>query len=274
MQKFLYKNKTFLILKTITPQAGLKSGADYSFKMLLRCPGKLEDQIAATGAFESHLMKLIPQFVKPDTVFLDIGANIGLHSLNVAAQVPSAKTLAFEPHPQIRSELNRNIEINKFEKKITAEPVAFGDHSGQIDFHVHSDQNFHNRGLSSANPEAVQAKDFTAIQVEMVTLDEYVQSKLSEQKISAIKIDTQGLEEAVLRGAKNTLKKHKPILFLELESEITKDRNQLFKFYTDLFSELNIDAYIIPKYQDGLVPLDFNNYRDRDIAEDVVCFFK
>ncbi|MBY0518096.1 MAG: FkbM family methyltransferase [Bacteriovoracaceae bacterium] len=125
--------------------------------MFLRTPGKIEDQIIALGKFENHITQIMPQFIKPDTVFLDVGANIGFHSLNVLAHEPSAEAYCFEPNPEIKNELDRNIRLNDFQNRVFTQSIALSDIEGEFDFYV-MPQSEMNRGTSSLIPEAVNSK--------------------------------------------------------------------------------------------------------------------
>lgn len=124
--------------------------------------------------------------------FFDVGANIGLVSFAVAVQRPDVTIHAFEPSPPNVVAWRRNRELNT---GVTAylNEVALSDYDGEASFHVPSDSG------SGMLHDAGNAK------VPITTLDGYCERN-GIGHIDVLKIDVQGLEPAVLRGAERMLR--------------------------------------------------------------------
>jgi FkbM family methyltransferase len=143
-------------------------------------------------------------------VFLDIGANIGAYSVLIAT-LPSMKNVyAFEPAQDTFGELIANARQNGNSGKITSHRVALSDKAGTVSFGVVS-------ALSGANSiveTSIHASDkfSNRIEVPAVTLDEKVPL---EDRIIVAKIDVEGHEMTMLRGAVNTLSKNKCLIQIE-----------------------------------------------------------
>lgn len=132
-------------------------------------------------------------------VVVDIGANIGIFSLNVSKlSGRRAQCIAFEPHPRITKYLKANIELNGF-TNIEVKEVALGASKGEVKFSdKHGDDMNH-----------VTVKGKNHLIVEMTTLDAVVENI---KEFELIKIDVEGFEREVLLGANNTLSKTKHLI--------------------------------------------------------------
>lgn len=137
-------------------------------------------------------------------VALDVGANVGAVSRRIRAEFRDATVYAFEPAPDVQGELTRQVADDP---RIRPVPMAVGDRTGPIDLHLTAD-----RVLSSVLPPtphgsraygALVARERT-VRVPMTTLDEWASSSGVED-VQVVKIDVQGLELAVLRGAERVL---------------------------------------------------------------------
>lgn len=182
--------------------------------------GKDEDQyfhdIPTVIPFTESYFNFMTGVVKEDSVCLDIGANIGLVSLAISQLNPKSKVYAFEPTPEVYPYLKENIEINGI-KNIIPFKLALSDKKQKLSF-----INVKNylAGNFSLNPKYSDKEkkvygDF--IQLDAVKLDDWAK-KNKIKKIDFIKLDVEGAELHVLKGAKEILKKHKPLLVMEFNS--------------------------------------------------------
>jgi len=148
----------------------------------------------------------LSDYLKRESIFVDIGANIGTHSLKAAFVVgPSGKIISFEPHPRTFYYLNKNIRLNAFDN-IETHNCALGDKSGHLNFSndIADDQNC-----------IVSSED---IKVEVKKLEDAV----SPRKIDLIKIDVEGYELFVLRGGIRLLKHTDCVMFESSETSFNK----------------------------------------------------
>jgi len=152
---------------------------------------------------------------RPGYTVLDIGANIGCHTLRFSKLVgEKGRVFAFEPTRYAYEKLGRNIELNpQFSNNITLEKKAVSNVT-ETNQAIH----FSSSWLLFGNqkPIAEEVVDF-------VTVDHYVMQKDIE-RIDIMKIDVDGFEPEVVEGAVNTIKNHKPILFLEVNNTPKIDR--------------------------------------------------
>ncbi|WP_162848389.1 FkbM family methyltransferase [Paenibacillus nanensis] len=195
------------------------------FRMSLRLPGFIEETIRERGGWETGLARLIARRMKNGGVFADIGANIGFHSLYIASIGESVHCVSFEPHPELHLQLKENAELNGF-TNLTAYECAVADVSGDIDFRLQS-MNAYNRGLSGSM-QSVSTVDnaFTAARVAALTLDEAL-SDDQKNRVRAIKIDTQGIEFEVLRGAAETVRRSRPLVAFEYHAYGTRPLEEM-----------------------------------------------
>lgn len=128
---------------------------DVSFEMLLDVRGKLEGDLIYYGHYESHLQQLFSELGKDGGIIMDIGANIGLHSLYLAHNFPQARVLAFESSPRVFKGLDLNLSLNKCDN-LEAFNLALGDRADEMAFYEPTGKGIENRGLGSFNPENVR----------------------------------------------------------------------------------------------------------------------
>ncbi|MDM9380821.1 FkbM family methyltransferase [Chlorogloeopsis sp. ULAP01] len=228
------------------------------FKMILNSPGFVEDTIIRRKTWEPYLSSVICFFMKEDGVFLDIGANIGYHSLYTAASFSNSQCICFEPHPKIYKQLVQNVLVNTALKNICCHNIAVGEQNGEITFYVQRDDSY-NRGLSSLAYNYDLGENCDQIKVNIIQLDDFIDENL-KSKISVIKIDTQGCEYQVFCGALDTINKSKPIIIFEFEPD-----------YHSADSEGALKNILekIPDYKILLIDRDLLAIREFEISE--VC---
>lgn len=153
------------------------------------------------GVVLNNQYKINRENVK-NNVIIDAGSNNGEFSL-FAALLGAKKVYAFEPVPSTASILEKNIIINKMQKKIIVVRKALGDRN-YID-----NMSFDYIGDGAARIGPIRGKK--SERVEVVTLDDFAKkNKISN--IGFIKMDVEGFEENVLKGARSIIKNNKPVL--------------------------------------------------------------
>lgn len=158
-------------------------------------------------------MALLIHFLREDDLFFDVGANIGSYSV-LASGVCRATTWAFEPDPRTSLSLKRNVEVNKLDDLVTVHQIAIGDVEGQLEF---------TEGLDTVNRAAIE-EDVVTQTVPVGTLD----SIAGMYCPLMLKIDVEGYEPHVLRGAATHIKNENLKVIVvetttpEIESEFGK----------------------------------------------------
>lgn len=163
--------------------------------------------IENTGDFyESAILKKWTPLLGQPTNILDIGANIGNHTIYWATHLPVQQITAFEPYPDNFDCLRKNIENNHL-SYVTAVPIALGDKSGTVVVKKFDPENYGSTTFeySQNSSEGSQA----------AALDDLVE-QYHLQNTDFIKIDTEGFELSVLRGMSKLLAKNTPVLWIEV----------------------------------------------------------
>ena len=216
---FYQKGKKLFGGRGLTKYSFVRNVKNYSFshlqtdyaevfgnKLFLNKKG-LALSISHYGTYEKLEAKIMEEKIKVGNITVDVGANIGLHTLNMARIVGNTgRVFAFEPDPSNFEILEKNVKINNYQN-IILEQKAVGDKNGRTTLY----QSDH-PGMHRIFPQTKQAKG--QVQVELTSLDKYfIDSNLAD-KINFIKIDVEGLEFSVLKGMKNILKNNKKIKIL------------------------------------------------------------
>ena len=166
------------------------------------------------GAYELETSQIIREYSKPGQVFMDVGANMGLFSLE-AAQILNLPVISFEPNPKIADLFTRSIKINGVEKNVRLFQVAVSDETCRATFVEHPS----NKG-GSALEVSGEAQEGSRYEVGVEKLDAYglFQDHLAGLglNVGLIKMDVEGAEERALRGMADLLKTHKPNIIVEL----------------------------------------------------------
>ena len=169
------------------------------------------------------------KYIQHNDVIFDVGANIGSLTLIAAKMVgKNGNVLAFEPSKKIFEALNYNIELNKFTNCKTYN-VALGEKNGE--------QNWQEK---SADDQSKINISQSKIKVKMSQLDEY---SAPFSKIDLLKIDVEGYEYFVLKGAIETLKKTDCIYFEAKESHANHYNYSISNIIVFLKTH-NFDCYL------------------------------
>ncbi len=154
--------------------------------------------------FEEREHEYLYRALLPDDVVIDVGANIGLVAIQIADTVPKGEVHAFEPYKENFNRLIENIELNSVRNLQT---YNLGLSDGEKGVSLYSPEE-KNTGMVSVN----LSKDG---KTQLTTLDLFCE-EMRIDKVSFIKIDVEGYEAKVLKGARKTLEFFKPKLFVEL----------------------------------------------------------
>jgi len=160
------------------------------------------------GEFSEGETLLFKQLIHPHQVVLDIGANIGAHTLFFSQQVgEQGLVLAFEPQRIVYQTLCANIALNAI-TNVHCYQAALGEQIGQIKVPILDyNQTGNYGGLSLDHQNNGET-------VPVMTVDNF-----NLPACHLMKIDVEGMEETVLKGAIKTIEKYRPILYVENDRE-------------------------------------------------------
>lgn len=201
-------------------------------------------EICQNGCYEPETVELLRTILGPGDVYVDVGAYIGHHVLISSWCVGAGGAVhAFEAHPRTYEVLSRNIELNRC-SNVVLNNTAVGETAGTADFFL---ADISEAGANSLG-KTVHVSDRKTLVVNVLSLDSYFASK-PVSHIELMKIDVEGAELLVLRGAAQVLKRHRPILILEYSQHTTA-----FSYTLDALShELSAQQYKL--YRVGPMPL-------------------
>lgn len=155
------------------------------------------------GWYEYRKREAFEREIKPNSVFFDIGANVGYFSL-LAAKLsePKGRVYAFEPLPRNIKFIRKHIALNHLAERISVIEAAVSDKSGSAHF---------DPGASTAMGHIASKGQ---LEVQLVSLDD-LYSKGQLPVPDYMKVDVEGAEYEVLNGARKILQTERPILFLD-----------------------------------------------------------
>ncbi len=172
-----------------------------------------DDKLVWTGTYEVDFSNALAKAVSIGDVCYDIGGFRGFFS-GVLASAGAQKVYIFEPLPDNCQQIKAVINANPNLSSMNLLDIAVGEQAGEAEFLVMPEASMGKLASSSFQPNA---QEHNKISVRIETIDELVQSGQLE-KPNLIKIDVEGAEIFVLRGAVNTLRQYKPKLFIEIHS--------------------------------------------------------
>jgi FkbM family methyltransferase len=196
------------------PASSLKLIAPYHRGLLIHIDTNswLERWILNQDYYEPELVDFLERCLKPGMVALDVGANIGCHTLVMANAVgATGRVFAFEPNPAIHRRLRQNIALNRF-AQVEVLPVCLGDHAGDETLFAPLEGEY-NQGLASMHRGNLGPR-CQEIAVTSVTLDDFVREQ-GLNRLDLLKVDVEGHEFQVLSGAGQVLRQFRPVLVLE-----------------------------------------------------------
>jgi FkbM family methyltransferase len=182
------------------------------FKMYVTPEEHIQQQLFWYGHYEKSLATALKNLLKPDSIFIDIGANTGYFTLLVERLTPQGSVIAFEPVSYLFEALQKNIEVNNA-IQIRAVNAAIGERNEERKIYLSGSDN---TGMSSfQKPGNYSGKDEW---VKVFSLDSWFQQS-GLPAVDVVKIDVEGNELAVLKGMKEIIKNNRPHILIEINPE-------------------------------------------------------
>lgn len=205
--------------------------------------------------YEKEKMNAISKLLKPGATFVDVGGNVGDYSLLAARIVGDAgRVICFEPAPANYRWIEKSIDLNGY-RNIRLSTVALSDAEGEASLYLGAQCGFHTLLKDQAERQA------GVIQVKTQTLDS-VLDEMGCATVDMMKVDVEGAELRVLKGARDTLQRNpNVILFLELHPGMGLDSREVCDFLRAQGFTLFEEGFPVDK------PLDINS----DVRELIAC---
>lgn len=166
--------------------------------------GRFRDQKCEVRALLSALA--------PTDVAVDVGCNKGSYLYWLSRAVPRGRVIAFEPQPLLAAYLKQICTVIGL-GNVRIEASGVSDKPGQLTLYIPGESD---SPAASFEQVIARTEQCRAVDVPVVTLDEYFEGLVG--RIGAVKIDVEGHELAVLRGAAGVLSQHHPVVVLECEA--------------------------------------------------------
>jgi FkbM family methyltransferase len=157
---------------------------------------------------EIKLIKFLIKNFKDDDIFYDIGANYGFYTLLAQEFITKGEIHAFEPNPKIFKLLRENSRLDIYKNTFLNE-IALSDKTGETEFF---DREISRHSGGSSLIKHQHFLKYKVIKVKTTTLDDYI---LNHKPPTIMKIDVEGGEPLVLKGALKLLKKYNPMIIME-----------------------------------------------------------
>lgn len=192
-----------------------------------------------------YFMRLLP----PTGILLDIGANIGAMTAVLAQRFPRAEVIAVEPVP-LNAAILRKVKVFFGLTNIELCETALGETEGEITMLTPLVDAAVMHGLSHVWQKPASVAPAAAFTVPITSLDQLLLQRAGQ--ITAIKIDVENFEYYVLRGGRQLLQKHHPIVFAELWNN--EKKAQCIKLMEEL-------GYTVKIYRKGVL----TDYKEEDV---------
>ncbi|MFB3777026.1 MAG: FkbM family methyltransferase [Bryobacteraceae bacterium] len=184
-------------------------------RLCVYLPNDLSKQVFVGGCYEPNEMAFFKRFLKPGMTVVDAGANEGLYTLLGSRCVgPGGQVWSFEPSPREFERLRRNVELNGLSNTRLFQ-VALADRAGQANLLIAEAEHAGQSTLGEFAYEGVESLGMAGVAVRR--LDDFVQQE-GIQRLDLLKMDVEGAEVRLLSGARETLRRLRPILLLEVSA--------------------------------------------------------
>jgi FkbM family methyltransferase len=197
-----------------------------------RADDKYIGQRIALGKYEKYETAILLKQLNINSIAVDVGANIGYYTLQMAKK--AKKVYAIEPDKKCFEILKKNVKENNLNNVVLINKAA--SDKKEKKYLIRDEKNQGNSKIKpTSNPSLDKegnTNNWDLIMAE--TLDNIL---INEQYISLIKVDTQGWEPEVIKGAKKTIKRDEPILFLEYTPEEYSD-NKMINFLKNIYQNI------------------------------------
>jgi FkbM family methyltransferase len=206
----------------------------------------LRDNVQRTlffsGTYEKAYLRLLSSAIRSGGVFVDVGAHIGIHSLTMARVLGGGgSVISFEAAADTAEGLRTCVRRNSI-TNISVQQVALGDHTGTVELHS-DDERFE---IADAAVRSVHGPGKVVETVKVRTLDDWVEANGLE-KLDVMKIDVEGEELAVLRGAKSTIGRFQPRLIgIEIRDYLLRQAGVSEPELRELLAELGYEEHEHP----------------------------
>lgn len=237
----------------------------------------------AGGIWEPEVMGLMGRLIHPDDICLDVGANVGVHTLAMADLAKSGHIYAFEPSATNFKHLCNNVRDNRITNS-TVYQLGLSNVAGEREFHYFENYagcSFSGGGGEDQDIDAVMQKAWGVVwdriteTVSFTTLDIWAEAN-NLSRLDFIKMDVEGFERYVVEGGANILRRFRPKLLTEFNRKSLHSYYNIEpKSYYDLLRTIYTHIYVI-KVGGKLLKVENFGDLDAELSDaafwvDIIC---
>jgi FkbM family methyltransferase len=191
--------------------------------------------------FEPEISYLIRTLVRENDTVIDVGANVGLHTVAFARSAVNGQVLVFEPVAEMAERTSLNCALNGL-KNVKLFNHALGEVTGEAKINV----NVAGLGMEGTSSLLITAhvksrpENYQPCIVPVRRLDDVIAEVEPVGRVSFIKIDTEGFEPKVLLGGMETIRKHRPTMIVEAHTTRLAQFGLSFQWYLDTFPDYHV----------------------------------
>lgn len=224
------KNAAYQTLDIITFGKGVKRiiGGES-----IRFPAKFSRYYEAD--YEPETFEFFRRNIKKGMTVLDIGGHMGLFAVVLGRLVGSkGKVFTFEPTPFTQKVLSEVVRLNDLEKQVEVRCEAVSKEKGEAIFYDTGTE------VSNANSLVKSERGKGEIKVPMTSVDDFVSN--NNLRVDCLKIDVEGVELDLLKGAKDTFMNQRPMARLGLHPPFIIDNGQTLEEIWDILEEYKMQV--------------------------------
>jgi FkbM family methyltransferase len=210
---FRYRRRIWEICRQRGGDLPLEIPWHYGLRISLRLSNDLSKQVFIGGCYEANELAFLARTLRPGMTVVDAGANEGLYTLLAARCVgPTGSVWAFEPSSREFDRLRYNVENNEL-SNVRLFRIALGDSPAEQDLLIAAAEHAGQSTLGRFAYESVG--NLGRERVPIQKLDDLVQQH-GLNRLDLLKVDVEGAEGRLLRGARNTLRDLRPLVLFEV----------------------------------------------------------
>jgi FkbM family methyltransferase len=202
------------LMQRIGPFVPVRVEIEPGVNMLLDPDDVVSGILLRKGIWEPQSLEIMRSHLPAGSTFIDIGAHIGYYSLKASRWLgPNGTVVAIEPNPPTVERLRDNIRYSSV-FRVLVQPVACAESESTLDFYASPRGNTGMASMSRGNASHELNGEPTRYRVRARPLDDIV-AELRLSRVDFMKLDVEGAEMLVLKGAKQTLARFRPALLVE-----------------------------------------------------------
>ena len=223
----------------------------------------IAEALAQQGIWEPYMEKLMRKLIKPGDTVIDIGANIGYFTAVFAECVgKNGSVIAFEPLPPLAQLIERCKMFNTL-PQITVYPYALSDRTENMLIKINPISPGVSHSVDAATAQECERKiPDTIATVKAISLDAILKTSL--QRLDFIKIDVEGMEDLVFKGAEQHIRKFLPIIVWEFSPHLYAKRKVSAEQLLQYFEQMGYVFGIVPDL--APLPNPLNTIRLRPLS--------